>query len=357
MDMDYDALDRLGKLRDSGAITDDEFASRKAILLNADSTEEEYEARGNFPERAKVFLTRTEGVYLAVLRAATLIFATILVAYAAWLGISGLYNVSRNVASVKEEPVVVAVDEVAKVDLDAPIAAQVDQKVSPAPSFDDQRTFYKTALDQYYRLFKASFEKYRKDDDKVLSKPEFDKVSLNTEARIASLKSNEFDFTQDRADVTSLIKVMTEVAVLPETQQRLVKYKNAKRQRVEEKINRTRDETYCSYFGYYIDQCITYDTRQVKYTETKVSMRLPAGVVSHTDLITAYQRKFLDTLLARREASRQKADSERHEILAANARGEGSLRTAIAVAGGFLVLMFFFLLIAIERHQRKLAAD
>lgn len=357
MDMDYDALDRLVKLRDSGAITDDEFVSRKAILLNADSTEEEHEARGNFPEGAKYFLTRTEGVYLAVLRAATLVFATILIAYAAWLGVSGLYNVSRNVGSVKEDSVVVSANEVATVDLKAPISSLEEPKVSPVPSFDEQKTFYKTALGQYHRIFQTRFEKYKKDDEKTLTKLEFDKRTLNTEARIASLKSNEFDFAQDRADVTSLIEVMSEVAGFPETQQRLVKYKDAKRQRVEEKISRTRDETYCSYYGYYIDQCITYDTRQVNYTETKVSMRLPAGVVSHIDLITAYQRKFLDTLLARREASRPKADSERQEILAANARGKGSLRTAITVAGGFLVLMFFFLLVAIERHQRKLAAD
>jgi hypothetical protein len=43
--------------------------------------------------------------------------------------------------------------------------------------------------------------------------------------------------------------------------------------------------------------------------------------------------------------------------LAGIANGHLSLVTALQIAGGFLVLMFFFLLIAIERHQRRIAAE
>ena len=120
--MDYDALNRLVKLRDSGAITEEEFASQKAVLLETGEAEAEEAQKGSFKTRAMAFLGRAEGVYLAVLRGATLVFATILVVYAAWLGLSGLYNVSRNASAVKEEAVAVSADEVATAGRGAPAA-------------------------------------------------------------------------------------------------------------------------------------------------------------------------------------------------------------------------------------------
>ncbi len=352
--MDYGALDRLVKLRDSGAITEEEFASQKALLLELDEADEEGAAKESFKSRSMAFLARAEGAYLAALRGATLVFATILVVYAAWLGLSGLYNISRNANAVKEEPVEVGAEEVAKLDLGAPGATAAAPEID---AYNTERNFYRAALDQYLKLYQTKFEIYRKNDDNSLSKADFDKRFLNTEARISSLKSNEFNFEQDQADVTSLVKVMTDVAAMPETQKRLVSYKNAQRARVEEKINKSRDESYCSYYGVYINQCITYDTRHVNYIETKVLMKLPNGVVSHVDLFAAYQHKYLDTMLARRAESKQEAEAERNAILDANNRGKANLLTVISVIGGFLALMFFFLLIAIERHQRRLAGD
>lgn len=355
--MDYAALDRLVKLRDSGAITEEEFASQKALLLETSQAEVDGAQQDSLKARSMAFLVRAESFYLALLRGATLVLATILVVYAAWLGLSGLYNVSRNASAVKEEPAVVGADEVAKAELGAPALEDDAPTAESIKTFNTERSFYGSALDQYFKLYQTKFEVSRKSDDEPMSKSDFGKRFLNADARIASIKSNELNFEQDKADVTSLIKVMTEVAALPETQKRLSSYKSAERTRVEEKINRSREERYCSYYGYYIDECITYDTRRVNYTETKVSMKLPKGVVSHVDLFEAFHRTYLDTLLNRRAENRQKAEAERNAIIAANARGKANLLNAVFVVGAFLALMFFFLLIAIERHQRKLAND
>lgn len=354
MTMDYESLEKLVKLRDLGAISQEEFDARKSALLNGEALDADQAVTG--PRRFVEFLARAETTYLAVLRAATLVFATVLIAFAGWLAISGLYNISRNADAVKEEPAEVAAAEVIKVDLGAPPAQKAGDKAGAQPRFEEEKAFYRSALDQYYKLFQGSFEKYRKSDDKSLSRQEFDNRFLNTEARIGALGSGEFNFAQDKADVSALIKVMTEAAALPETQERLQKYRQAQRTRVEEKINRTREERYCAYYGYYIDSCISYETRTVPYVETKVSMKLPAGVVSHTDLFAAYHDKFIDTLVERRKANQEAAASERSDILVANEKGHASLLTALSVAGAFMALMFFFLLIAIERHQRKLAA-
>jgi O-antigen/teichoic acid export membrane protein len=49
------------------------------------------------------------------------------------------------------------------------------------------------------------------------------------------------------------------------------------------------------------------------------------------------------------------AQAEREKILIGNVEGKASLGIAAYVAIAFVVLMFFFLLIAIERHHRILA--
>ncbi|MFL0587740.1 hypothetical protein ACH0BU_14000, partial [Sphingomonas olei] len=58
-------------------------------------------------------------------------------------------------------------------------------------------------------------------------------------------------------------------------------------------------------------------------------------------------------LAERRERNASEAASQRDEIVRGHAAGWNGLSQSILIAGGFLVLMFFFLLVAIERHQRR----
>lgn len=80
-------------------------------------------------------------------------------------------------------------------------------------------------------------------------------------------------------------------------------------------------------------------------------------VVSHTDLSGAYQDRDLSRLAQKKDANAAAAERERDEIIADNLNGKVRLWSALNVVGGFLVLMFLFLLIALERHQRKIAAS
>jgi TRAP-type C4-dicarboxylate transport system permease small subunit len=48
---------------------------------------------------------------------------------------------------------------------------------------------------------------------------------------------------------------------------------------------------------------------------------------------------------------------ERETIVEGISNGKANLWTALTLTLGFLVLMFFFLLIAIERHQRRFARE
>lgn len=97
--------------------------------------------------------------------------------------------------------------------------------------------------------------------------------------------------------------------------------------------------------------------RQVPVSRTVTEARLPAGVLEPAVLFGRQQERFLQLLSSRTEASAAAAENERERLAAANAKGSARLWTALSVAAGFLILMFLFLLIAIERHQRRIAAE
>ena len=103
--------------------------------------------------------------------------------------------------------------------------------------------------------------------------------------------------------------------------------------------------------------CTVTRTVEIPYTETVKSMEFPKGTQSHTQIFRAFQDRYFSLLTERRERVAREAQAERESIIEGNATGWISLKTALSVVGGFLVLMFFFLLIAIERHQRRLSAE
>ena len=92
---------------------------------------------------------------------------------------------------------------------------------------------------------------------------------------------------------------------------------------------------------------------QEPYTDRQCSMQLPEGTQSHLDIFRAFQDRYFDLLTQRRSDNAREAQTQRESILEANQSGREGFWTSLLLAGSFLVLMFFFLLIAIERHQRR----
>jgi hypothetical protein len=78
-------------------------------------------------------------------------------------------------------------------------------------------------------------------------------------------------------------------------------------------------------------------------------------VISPSDLFRAYHEKFIATLVGHRTDNAAKAENARADIIHMNVVGAQSLWTAMLMVGAFVVLMFLFLLIALERHQRRIA--
>jgi hypothetical protein len=84
-------------------------------------------------------------------------------------------------------------------------------------------------------------------------------------------------------------------------------------------------------------------------------MQFPEGTQSHAQIFRAFQDRYFSLLQERREANSSAAEKKRQDIIASISDGKLSLLTALQVLGAFLALMFFFLLIAIERHQRRIS--
>lgn len=304
--------------------------------------------------RANEILNKLERAYLNAIRAIALAAATIMVIYAIWLAASGTYKASRDSSSVKEEPAVVSPQEVTGIDLKE---ATTDAAAPSSDPLAAPRRFYADFTKRYYGLFKAKYEPFKKTDDRPLDQKAFDQRFLDTSGRLQAIKEGSANFAQDSADLETLLTTMTAAAADQKTVQRLRTYQSAKKIPVTKTETATRSETYCSYYSDYFEQCMVTDTRSVPYTRKTQELKLPAGVISHSDLFGAYQEAYLTKLANKREANAAAAQRARDEIAADNADGAMRLWYSLLVIGAFLALMFLFLLIALERHQRKIAAS
>ncbi|GAA4714885.1 hypothetical protein H9L13_05020 [Sphingomonas lutea] len=323
------------------------------------------EPRGWSRSRAAAILDKAESFYLRVLRAVILVIATLLLVYAAWLAASSAYKISKSPESVVEEEAVVAPDELT--DAQMPTTQTSPSKTANGPRVNpSQNAFYSSFVDRYYSLYRSAFEPYRQREDKQLSKAEFDGAYVNTAARQEAIRKGELNFDNDRKDLETLLTVMTEAAAKPDTIQRLKRYQAARKVPVKERVQRSRttmqqgwDSTSTACENWYETPmgCPAQRAVEVPYTETITTMQYPEGTQSHTQIFRAFQDRFFELLEQRRNANASKAEADRQSILSGIAEGQLSLMTALQILGAFLVLMFFFLLIAIERHQRKLAGE
>ncbi|HEX8214844.1 MAG TPA: hypothetical protein VF582_05160 [Allosphingosinicella sp.] len=315
-------------------------------------------------ERVGSALDRAEHVYLRVLRAAILVIATGLLLYAAWLAAWSLWKIAQSPESVVEQPASVAAGELTDAEMPVRIAggnaAAAGLKFNPV-----QQRYYSSFVDRYHGLYRTRFEPFRQKEDKPLSRDQFDDAFVKSNERLQAVAGGDVNFAADKADLDSLLAVMTEAASKPETQQRLQRYKSARKVTVARKVQRTRSETregwdsngYTCLGWYENGGCPTIRVVQVPYTQTVRTAEFPEGTQTHAQIFRAFQDRYFSLLQGRRERYRAEAEREREEISFGNLTGRVTLWTALQILGGFLVLMFFFLLIAIERHQRKLARD
>ena len=299
------------------------------------------------------FLDRLEKLYLSAVRVLALLGATALLVWAAWFVVSGLYKVSRDAALVKEMPATVSAEDVLAIptnDAEATPAAENASNGNPAA-----KKYYNGFVSRYYALYQSKFAPFRQATDTALTRKAFDERYVRSSDRIGRAGESSSALEADKAELEALINAMSSAAAAKQTTDRLSAYKKAKREEVKRTIRSTRTETYCREYGYYIEACIDYGVHEVPQSRTVTESRLPKGVISPPDLFHAYQDRYFSLLAERRQQNASMASAEQTEIEIGNAVGASRLWTAAYIIGAFVSLMFLFLLIAIERHQRRIA--
>lgn len=265
--------------------------------------------------------------------------------------------------SVHEAVATVAANEI----VDAEDANPSGPEAAKGPVVDPaQRKFYAGFVDRYYRLFRTRFEPYRQAEDKTLSRDEFDDNFVQSAARLTAATEGRVSFEADRADLETLFATMTAAAAEPKALTRLNRYKAARKIAVKHEVQRTRTEIRSGWNSYSTSCAAWYESPigcpeqravEVPYTDTVTAMEFPKGTQSYAQIFRAMQDQYFALLEQRRVSNADNAALQRTKIVEANIRGGESLGTALRIFGGFIALMFFFLLIAIERHQRRLSAS
>jgi hypothetical protein len=324
--------------------------------------EEDAAAERPLRTRAADLFDRMEAVYLRILRGFILIFATFLILYAAGLAVVSVYKISRSPSSVVEQETTVNGQDLLAaegLEMTRPGEAGVRDRTNPA-----HRQFYQQFVRRYHALFRQRFEPFRQRVDRQLALDAFDDAYVNSDGRLEAVTEGRLDFAGDRADLELLLRAMTDAAQTPQTQRRLQAYKNARQVRVCRDVQRTRPvqrsgwdrySTSCPDWFYPPYGCPATRTVQQPYTQRVCEMRLPEGTRSHADIFRAYHDRFFSLLGQRRRSNSANAAAARLDILYGQIEGRLSLTKAAYIFGGFLLVMFFFLLIAIERHQRRLS--
>jgi hypothetical protein len=91
--------------------------------------------------------------------------------------------------------------------------------------------------------------------------------------------------------------------------------------------------------------------------KAKMSQASSGTAAGYDETFVSLNRNFWQKLTEERALIKERTAAERAEIEAGKVEGEIGLMTAGWAFVGFISLMFSFLLVAIERHQRKMAAD
>lgn len=305
-------------------------------------------------DKNKKFLDKVELFYLNALRIFTLLIASILLLCALGFGIFGLYKILQSPDSVTEKPSTVSVSELMNLntakgnqEVDSP---EQDNSESANPNKDEYKIYYKDYVSRYYKLFQDVYVKYKRPEDKNITLKEFDEMFVDSASRIENVDNSTF--AQDKKDLEDYFAVISKLSISKENFEKLIKYKAAEYISTTRKINDTKTVKSCAEYFYYDNSCLYYETKQVPIVRTVTEKHLPDGITGYASLLSKYQDEYFTILEEKREANKGEAQAKRDRIAAGKASAGSNFTIALGITGGFMILMFFFLLIAIERHQR-----
>lgn len=312
-----------------------------------------------------------ESRYLGLLRVSSLILATILLIGATIFVVMGAVKQIGS-SDVEPELATVALDDL--IPPEAPkeaSAAKPKAEGKPVPSW--KRKFSAAQQQRLYTLYKDKFEPSRRSDEEALSRDRFFEQAFpdqRVEAldalpirRMADADGNPLDSFGALAD--SLIASLDAAAAAPAIKRQLGAYKRAAKVEVCETkmVSRSRqiqvwdsNSMDCAYWYEYPYGCSVTRTISEPTPTRACAMRLPDTLKRPVALYGELVSRYAETAAADIDRKAVAAAERRAATLERKAEGKGAL-----VSGGqwflaFMAVMFLYLIVAIERHQRRLAA-
>lgn len=301
-------------------------------------------------------LDRIETSYLLALRIAGLVVATVCLIAALYFTGDALWRLAVP-TNVKTEPT--AVDTARMVSaLAAPPKAQSANSDVPAAVKQAHDTFTKNVWPRYYAIYRTAFNAHKKPEDRLTPSNELMEAlgyNLDIYSKALEAEGPEADrivrLVNDAAYQEMAITKVKEVMTSPRVTQLLNQYKAAEKS---EKRCVTTPRTQvvpatCGY--YYVYDCSYTRTVNIERCESVY----PDGIVSPVQAFERADRIFADTYFEDEAAKAGKAAAERSERLEIRSKISPLLKLALSILASFFVVMFFFLIIAIERHLRRIA--
>lgn len=302
-----------------------------------------------------VDLDRIERVYLASLRVAILGVATLCLLGAVFFGANALWRVFVS-TDVEESPVEVT---------GAQVAAEL-KKAAPEQSGRDRSNEIPSAVrqaharwardvfPQYYAVYRTASQTYKKPEDETLSSQQlmdalgYDLDSYAGDADKAQWFVNGATYQQQA--LAAVTAAMRDPAVVSQLTEYKAAEKTAQSCSTTYQRRRVWDSysTACHNWYEYPQGCEV--TRSVPVERCVPAY--PEGIVSPRVAFGRADEEFFRLWSQQSQQVRAEAQATRDGREATRAQIGPSVMLALQILGAFLVVMFFFLMVAIERHLR-----
>lgn len=307
---------------------------------------------------ASIRLDRIEDIYLTILRVAVLAVATICLCAAVYFAADALWRVAVS-TKVETEPTTVSGAEVASKMRDAPDADRTsDGPAIPASVRTRHQQFVKDVFPAYYAIYRQASESYKKPEDKTLSSEQLlDALGYDLGTYAAGQDPTTRLFVEDE-NYRAQIKTSVTAALAGADAVRLLReYKAAEKTAQSCSTAYERRRVWDSYStacrGWYYEPYGCEVTRSVPVERCVPAY--PDGIVSPAVAFGRADEAFRALWLEKFDKNASDAATKVSEREATRAQIGPKLLTALQIAIGFLVVMLFFLIVAIERHLRRLS--
>lgn len=311
--------------------------------------------------RAADWARKAETRFLALLRYSALLGASLaLIVSAVLLGL----GLVRQLGQTEVEPrsVSIGADDVVPPAL---IDDEAAEEASPA-----KPTLPKSIREKTARIYKELFAPSERSDNKITEEQVVDLVwAEGTIEAFEGLGDAGLTAGEEKQLIGTeavMADALDTIARATKTQDyvaQLAGYRDAKKVNVCTDQSRTRERTVqawdrystsCDYWWESPVGCSTTRVISEPYTEKVCEMKYPEDLEAPAELFAASVQQYADTAQMELESARIEAEAETAENFERKVKGQTNISESGKLFLGFLAVMFLYLFIAMERHNRNL---